>query len=100
MAHNSSMPAKKPGRVVRVGWLKVKIMKYTCTKLVSLASLETNPPKAGQWVLIDGAIKGQYLGRTKAGVVVVRYQNGKFGSIADTQSNHLLRRFALVNGAK
>ena len=75
-------------------------MKYTCTKFVSLASLETNPPKAGQWVLVDGAVRGQYLGRTKAGVVVVRYQNGKFGSKADTKSNHHLRQFAIVNGAK
>ncbi len=75
-------------------------MKYTQTKFVTLASLETNPPKVGNWVMIDGAVKGQYLGKTKVGTIVVRYQNGKFGKIADTKSNHYLRQFALVNGAK
>ncbi len=75
-------------------------MKYTSTKFVTLASLETNPPKAGQWVLIDGAVKGQYLGKTNAGTVVVRYQNGKFGKLADAKSNKYLRQFAIVNGAK
>ena len=75
-------------------------MKYTEAKFVTLATLENNPPKVGQWVLIDGAIKGQYLGKTGAGVVVMRYQSGKFGSIADTKSNHYLRQFAIVNGAK
>lgn len=46
------------------------------------------------------AIRGQYLGRTKSGAVVVRYQNGKFGALADTLSNHYLRQFAIVNGSK
>ncbi len=75
-------------------------MKYVSTKFVTLASLETNPPKVGNWVMIDGAIRGQYLGKTKAGTIVVRYQNGKFGKLADTKSNHYLRQFAKVNGAK
>ncbi len=76
------------------------IMKYTQTKFVTLSSLESCPPKPGQWVLIDGAVKGQYLGKTKAGTIVIRYQNGKFGKLADTKSNHYLRQFAKVNGAK
>jgi hypothetical protein len=75
-------------------------MKYTQTKFVTLTSLESCPPKPGQWVMVDGAIRGQYLGKTKAGVIVVRYQNGKFGKLADTKSNHHLRQFAKVNGAK
>ena len=75
-------------------------MKYLKTQFVTATILQQNPPKVGQWVLIDGAIRGQYLGRTKAGVVVVRYQNGKFGAIADTKSNHYLRQFAKVNGSK
>ena len=75
-------------------------MKYTATKFVTTNSLQSNPPKVGQWVLIDGAIRGQYLGRTKNGSVVVRYQHGKFGKLADTKSNHYLRMFALVNGSK
>ncbi len=73
---------------------------FKSTQFVTLASLESNPPKAGQWVLIDGAIRGQYLGKTKAGVIVVRYQNGKFGKLADTKSNHHLCMFAKVNGAE
>lgn len=73
---------------------------FVSTQFVTLKSLENDPPKAGQWILIDGNQRGQYLGKTKAGVIVVRYQNGKFGSKADTKSNHYLRQFAKVNGAK
>lgn len=75
-------------------------MQYTQTQFVTLATLENKPPKVGQWVLIDGAIRGQYLGKTRAGVIVMRYQSGKFGKLADTKSNHYLRQFAIVNGAK
>lgn len=75
-------------------------MKYLKTQFVNATTLQQNPPKTGQWVLIDGAIRGQYLGRTKTGAVVVRYQNGKFGARADTMSNHYLRQFAKVNGSK
>ena len=75
-------------------------MKYMKTQFVTASSLQQNPPKAGQWVLIDGAIRGQYLGCTKTGAVVVRYQDGKFGARADTKSNHYLRQFAIVNGSK
>lgn len=73
---------------------------FVSTQFVTLKSLENNPPKVGNWVLIDGLTRGQYLGKTRAGVIVVRYQNGKFGSKADTKSNHYLRQFAKVNGAK
>jgi hypothetical protein len=73
---------------------------FKATQFITLQQLENNPPKIGQWVLIDGATRGQYLGKTKAGVIVMRYQNGKFGSKADTKSNHYLRQFAKVNGAK
>jgi hypothetical protein len=75
-------------------------MRYAKTQFVTLTSLQSNSPKVGQWVLIDGTIRGQYLGRTETGAVVVRYQNGKFGSLADTLSNHYLRQFAIVNGSK
>jgi hypothetical protein len=86
--------------VQRVNLTGDDAMKYTTTRFVTAASLQSDPPKIGQWVLIDGAIRGQYLGRTKTGAVVVRYQNGKFGSLADTLSNHYLRQFAVVNGSK
>lgn len=72
---------------------------FKSTRYVTLQQLQDNPPKAGQWVLIDGATRGQYLGKTRAGVIVVRYQNGRFGSKADTKSNHHLRQFAKVNGS-
>lgn len=70
------------------------------TAYITLQQLQDNPPKAGQWVLIDGQTRGQYLGKTRAGVIVVRYQNGRFGSKADTKSNHYLRQFAKVNGSR
>jgi hypothetical protein len=72
---------------------------FKSTRYVTLQQLQVNPPKAGQWILIDGATRGQYLGKTRAGVIVVRYQNGRFGSKADTASNHHLRQFAKVNGS-
>lgn len=79
---------------------KLNASLFVSTQFVTLKSLENNPPKIGQWILIDGATHGQYLGKTNAGVIVMRYQNGKFGSKADTKSNHYLRQFAKVNGAK
>lgn len=72
---------------------------FKSTRYVTLQQLQDNPPKAGQWILIDGATRGQYMGKTNTGVIVVRYQNGKFGSKADTKSNHYLRQFAKVNGS-
>jgi hypothetical protein len=73
---------------------------FVSTQFVTLKSLENSPPKIGQWIMLDGIQRGQYLGKTNAGTFVVRYQNGKFGSKADTKSNHYLRKFAKVNGAK
>lgn len=73
---------------------------FKTTQFITSQQLENNPPKVGQWVLIDGNVRGQYLGTTKAGSIVVRYQNGKFGSKADTKSNHYLRQFAKINGSK
>ena len=74
--------------------------KYKKTIFVSAASLQFNPPKPGQWVMLDGQVRGQYLGTTAAGTVVMRYQNGKFGKIEDCRSNWALREFAKINGAK
>lgn len=74
--------------------------RFVNTLFVTVKSLETNPPKIGNWVIVDGQTRGQYLGKTKAGTIVIRYQNGKFGSKADTKSNHYLRQFAKINGAK
>ena len=74
--------------------------KYQKTIFVNSASLAINPPKVGQWVMLDGDIKGQYLGTTKAGTVVMRYQHNKFGKLEDCRSNWALRQFALINGSK
>ena len=75
-------------------------MKYTAIKSYSIHTIESNPPKIGQWIMLDGSIKGQYLGKTNAGSIVIRWQNGKFGKLADCKSNHYLRQFAIVNGSK
>lgn len=69
--------------------------------LANVANLKTDHIKPGQWVRdINSGIRGQYLGKTQAGTIVIRWQNAKFGSRADCTSNHLLRQFAIVNGSK
>lgn len=75
-------------------------MKFQSTKFVTLQSLENNPPKVGQWVSIDGAARGQYLGKTRAGVVVVRYQRDKGFDKIDARNNAALRDFALGRGRR
>ena len=69
--------------------------------LSNVANLRTDQVKAGQWVRdLNTGIRGQYLGKTTAGVIVIRWQADKFGKLADCKSNHHLRQFAIVNGAK
>lgn len=69
--------------------------------LSNVANLRTDQVKPGQWVRdINTGIRGQYLGKTTAGVIVIRWQNAKFGKLADCKSNHYLRQFAKVNGSK
>jgi hypothetical protein len=69
--------------------------------LANIANLKTELFKAGQWVQdANTGIRGQYLGKTDTGCIVIRWQHGKFGRIADTKSNRYLRQFARVNGAK
>lgn len=72
---------------------------YQPTKLIiNQTQFETIKP--GQWVSIDGQTRGQFLGKTKVGVIVIRYQSGSFGAKKDTHSNKLLRQYAVINGAK
>lgn len=52
----------------------------------------------GQWVQDATGIRGQYLGHTAQGTVVIRWQNGKFAS-KDARNNKHLRRFAVTYGA-
>lgn len=69
--------------------------------LANVANLKTDNIKAGQWVSdINTGIRGQYMGKTTHGTIVIRWQNNKFGKLADCKSNHYLRQFAKVNGAK
>lgn len=53
-----------------------------------------------QWAGAPDAGRGQWLGKTRAGVDAVRYQGGKFGKLADTTRNKLVRKWAKENGAK
>lgn len=53
-----------------------------------------------QWAGAPDAGRGQWLGKTRAGVDAVRYQGGKFGKPADTLRNHMVRKWAKQNGAK
>ena len=74
-------------------------MQFQSTKFVTLQSLENNPPKVGQWVNIDGSLRGQYLGTTSRGTLVIRYQNNKFAK-RDAMGNKHLRAFAKNYGAE
>ena len=60
--------------------------------------------KPGQWFQWAGAkgngSRGQWLGKTRAGVDALRYQSDKFGKFADTERNKLMRKWAKQNGAK
>lgn len=74
-------------------------MRFQPTKFVTLQTLENNPPKVGQWVNLDGSLRGQYLGTTSRGTLVIRYQNNKFAK-RDALGNKHLRAFAKNYGAK
>ena len=57
--------------------------------------------KAGQWISIDDQ-RGQYLGTTAAGSIVIRWQqaDGKTFAKRDAQANKPLRAFAKRYGSK
>lgn len=75
-------------------------MKYQSTILVSSIS-NFEGIKPGQWVQIETGSRGQYLGHTKTGAVVIRWQNGKFcqNNANDVFNNKWLRKFALSSKA-
>lgn len=58
--------------------------------------------KPGQWISLDDGSRGQYLGTTRAGSVVVRWQQSDGPKFAkrDAQANKPLRAFAKRYGAK
>lgn len=73
-------------------------MRYTKTILVSsIASLDNL--KIGQWFTNEIGQRGQYMGKTQAGVSVVRWQNGKMQT-RDVKANKPLRDFAKIYGSK
>lgn len=72
-------------------------MKYTKTVFVSSVA-ELPALKIGQWFTNETGSRGQYLGITKTGAHVVRWQaKDKFGKI-DARANKPLRQFAKIYG--
>lgn len=75
-------------------------MKYGKTLFLCNASnIKSGFLQAGQWVQDSTGIRGQYLGETDSGTIVIRWQNAKF-SKRDAINNKHLRRFAKTYGAK
>ena len=73
-------------------------MRYTPTIFVSsIAAL--NNLKVGQWFTNEMGQRGQFMGKTQAGVSVVRWQNGKMET-RDVKANKPLRAFAKIYGSK
>ncbi len=83
------------------------LQKFTKTfRVTDLDSLTNSNVRPGQWVECMG-VRGQYLGTTRAGVVVIRYQNEgrKFGQggtdrTKDARANAVMRDYARNYGAK
>ena len=79
-------------------------MKYVKTENWSVITPghASGTPKVGQWIVNDYGQRGQFLGVTWAGVVVVRYQqnDGAKFSKRDAKNNKTLRAFAKNYGAK
>lgn len=73
-------------------------MLYAKTIFVSSISSLDNL-KIGQWFQNEQNQRGQYLGKTNAGVSVVRWQNGKMQT-RDVKANKPLRAFAKIYGSK
>lgn len=74
-------------------------MKFGKTLFVLNAANLKAQLQAGQWVQDATGVRGQYLGHTAQGCIVVRWQNERF-SKKDAINNKHLRRFAVTYGAK
>lgn len=72
-------------------------MRYQSTLLVSSITVLSGV-KVGQWIQLETGQRGQFLGVTRAGVNVVRWQNSKFQTV-DAKANKPLRQFAKLYGA-
>ena len=73
--------------------------KFVKTVFISSPS-ELRGIKPGQWIMFDSGQRGQFLGISSHGTIVIRYKNEKFGKRKDTESNKLLRRYAVINGSR
>ena len=73
-------------------------MKYGKT-LFLLNAQNIRGLQPGQWVQDATGARGQYLGKTDTGAIVVRWQNGKVEK-RDAMNNRNLRRFAKVYGSR
>lgn len=78
-------------------------MRFQSTKFVTIETI--GKAKPGQWVQFESGQRGQYLGTTAAGILCIRWQNGKFGSTGnsakiDAINNGLLRQYAKNSGSK
>jgi len=60
----------------------------------------TEKVQAGQWVRTELGARGQYLGKTDSGAIVVRWQASGVFAKRDAMNNHNLREFAKVYGSK
>ena len=74
-------------------------MQYGKTLFVINAANIKTQLQVGQWVQDSTGLRGQYLGQTDSGNIVIRWQNGKF-TRRDAVNNKHLRRFAVTYGSK
>ena len=78
----------------------MKNAQYTTTKLVSTSDdIAFKNMKPGQWICTDMQQRGQFLGITDSGAIVIRWQRQKFAK-RDAINNKHLRRFARTYGSK
>ena len=76
-------------------------MRSTATKVVTLDKLtEANAPKVGQWVKNEFGQRGQFLGVTLTGTIVIRWQRYAKFERDDARANKPLRAFAKIYGSK
>ena len=77
--------------------------RFQSTRLI-LTENELADCRPGQWVRLTNGARGQYLGTTTQGVIVVRWQRIKFGTQGkdqrtDARQNGILRQYARTYGA-
>jgi len=74
-------------------------MKYK-PEITIFSEQQFDSMKPGQWFAWNNGARGQWLGKTRAGVDVVRYQSDKFGKVSDLTQNKTKREYAKRYGAK